>query len=107
MPAFDHGEPAPAHILRETSFPIALGSPLGLTLSAVIAPSTALWEKGCKTYSLFLNGLWDYNTAISGCQAVADIFLSTAHIIAVLPGLHGRWPVQDQDGPQRLPGFHK
>ena len=60
------------------SFLIALRSPFGLILSAVISPSTALWGKGGKAYSLFLNGLGNYSTTPALCQGRVDIFLSGA-----------------------------
>ena len=78
MLAFDYGEPAPAHILGVCPFLIALRSPFSLSLSAVITPSTALWGKGYKTYSLFFNGLGNYSTPPALCQGRADIFLSVA-----------------------------
>ncbi len=46
-----------SHTPADAPFLLALGSPFGLTLSAALTPSAALWGKGGGAYSLFLIGL--------------------------------------------------
>ena len=62
----------------DCSFLIALGSPFGFMLYAVIAAPTALWDKGNESYSLFLIGFHHYITVFSACQAffqkISDFF---------------------------------
>ena len=72
MQTFDNGVPySGAHtkrMFKNNFFLIALGSPFSLTFSAAITPPAALSEKRGKTYSLFLNGLSDFNTLFLLCQ---------------------------------------
>ncbi len=58
----------------DCSFLIALGSPFGFMLYAVIAAPTALWDKGNESYSLFLIGFHHYITVFSACQAFFQKF---------------------------------
>ena len=91
MLTFGDGGSAPAHILRVSSVPLALGSPFSLTLSVAIPPPATLCKKGCNTYSLFLIGLGHCNTAGIICQAVKHNFLT----YNVTPDKRSRMKVQN------------